>query len=109
MLARSERAGLPRCGPLPVGGVRKPGAGSPTTINSTGSKAVGCAGNSTERSSMPAGAALGYPALILDADGSAVNVQVFESFDVPAHWSRLDEFEGPGYERVVKTVRTVVG
>lgn len=55
------------------------------------------------------GAGLGYPALILDPDGSAVDVQVFESDDLPAHWSRLDEFEGSGYERVVTTVRTPEG
>jgi gamma-glutamylcyclotransferase (GGCT)/AIG2-like uncharacterized protein YtfP len=55
------------------------------------------------------GANLGYPALILDPDGSAIGVQVFESVDLPAHWSRLDEFEGPGYDRVVTTVRTPGG
>jgi gamma-glutamylcyclotransferase (GGCT)/AIG2-like uncharacterized protein YtfP len=55
------------------------------------------------------GASLGYPALILDPDGSAIDVQVFESVDLTAHWSRLDEFEGPGYQRVVTTVRTPTG
>jgi len=55
------------------------------------------------------GASLGYPALILDPDGSAVDVDVFESVDLPAHWSRLDEFEGPGYQRVVTTVRMPAG
>ena len=51
------------------------------------------------------GSALGYPAIILEPDGPAVGVQVLESADLPAHWSRLDEFEGPGYERVLTTVR----
>jgi gamma-glutamylcyclotransferase (GGCT)/AIG2-like uncharacterized protein YtfP len=55
------------------------------------------------------GAGLGYPALILDPDGSAIDVRVFESVDLTAHWSRLDEFEGPGYQRVVTTVRTPTG
>jgi gamma-glutamylcyclotransferase (GGCT)/AIG2-like uncharacterized protein YtfP len=55
------------------------------------------------------GAGLGYPALIIDPDGSAINVQVFESVDLPAHWSRLDDFEGPGYRRVVTTVHSPAG
>jgi gamma-glutamylcyclotransferase (GGCT)/AIG2-like uncharacterized protein YtfP len=55
------------------------------------------------------GADLGYPALVLDPDGPHVDVVVFESADLPAHWSRLDQFEGPGYERVTTTVRTRAG
>jgi len=55
------------------------------------------------------GAALGYPGIILDSEGPAVNVQLFESTDLPAHWTRLDEFEGSGYERTVTTVHTVEG
>ena len=55
------------------------------------------------------GAALGYPALVLDAEGSAIDVEVLESDDLPAHWSRLDDFEGPGYERVLTTVHTKTG
>jgi gamma-glutamylcyclotransferase (GGCT)/AIG2-like uncharacterized protein YtfP len=55
------------------------------------------------------GAALGYPGLILDADGAEVEVQVFESPDLPAAWSRLDAFEGPGYRRVVTDVATEHG
>lgn len=55
------------------------------------------------------GAGLGYPALILDPDGSAISVQVFESMNLPDHWSRLDEFEGPGYQRVVTNVSTPAG
>ena len=42
------------------------------------------------------GAALGYPALILDPEGAAVPVQVLESADLLAQWSRLDAFEGAG-------------
>ena len=55
------------------------------------------------------GADLGFPALVLDPAGPAVAVHVFESADLPAHWPRLDEFEGPGYERVVCTVHTPGG
>ena len=42
------------------------------------------------------GASLGYPALVLDPTGSAIGVDVFESVDLPAHWARLDSFEGAG-------------
>jgi len=52
------------------------------------------------------GAGLGYPALILDPDGPSIEVHVFESADLPAHWARLDRFEGPGYRRVATTVHT---
>lgn len=55
------------------------------------------------------GAGLGYPALVLDPAGSAVEVDVFESDSLPARWSRLDEFEGPGYARVATTVATASG
>ena len=55
------------------------------------------------------GAGLGYPALVLDPDGADIGVGVFESVDLPAHWERLDAFEGPGYRRVVTTVRTSAG
>ena len=55
----------------------------------------------------PAGwaAGIGYPALTLDEDGPAVDVQVFESRDLPAHWARLDAFEGGDYRRVCTEVR----
>ncbi len=55
------------------------------------------------------GATLGYPALILDPRGPAVAVDVFESVDLPAHWTRLDAFEGPGYARVSALVDTPSG
>jgi gamma-glutamylcyclotransferase (GGCT)/AIG2-like uncharacterized protein YtfP len=55
------------------------------------------------------GAGLGYPALILDPDGLAIPVHVFESMNLPDHWSRLDDFEGPGYQRVVTSVSTPTG
>lgn len=52
---------------------------------------------------------LGYPALVLKPDGVPHDVQVFESEDLPAHWERLDEFEGPGYQRVISAVETESG
>jgi gamma-glutamylcyclotransferase (GGCT)/AIG2-like uncharacterized protein YtfP len=55
------------------------------------------------------GASLGYPALVLDPDGRAIDVLVFESTDLPAHWPRLDQFEGPGYRRVTTIVHTRAG
>ncbi|MEF2278795.1 gamma-glutamylcyclotransferase [Deinococcus sp. YIM 134068] len=55
------------------------------------------------------GASLGYPGLILDDAGDTIEVQVFESADLPFHWSRLDEFEGPGYQRVTAVVEVARG
>ena len=55
------------------------------------------------------GAAMGYPGLILDAEGDEVNVQVFESDDLPQHWARLDDFEGEGYRREIVRVSTTQG
>jgi gamma-glutamylcyclotransferase (GGCT)/AIG2-like uncharacterized protein YtfP len=58
---------------------------------------------------MPDGEALGFPALTLDPSGPLVNVNVFESPELPEHWARLDEFEGSGYKRVVVEVQTPEG
>ena len=55
------------------------------------------------------GAALGFPVLILDPVGTSVDVDLFESMDLPEHWARLDEFEGSSYRRVVATVNTEEG
>jgi gamma-glutamylcyclotransferase (GGCT)/AIG2-like uncharacterized protein YtfP len=55
------------------------------------------------------GAALGFPGMILDPSGPTVDVDLFESSDLPSHWARLDEFGGSGYRRVVTQVRTVDG
>jgi len=52
---------------------------------------------------------LGCLALVLDPDSPAVEAQIFESADLPRHWPRLDDFEGPGYQRVVVPVETAVG
>lgn len=55
------------------------------------------------------GSAIGYPGLVLDSQGPVVEVHLFESSDLPNHWSRLDEFEGDGYQRVVTQVHTNTG
>jgi gamma-glutamylcyclotransferase (GGCT)/AIG2-like uncharacterized protein YtfP len=54
-------------------------------------------------------ATLGYPALILDPTGPLVDVYLFDSPELPEHWSRLDEFEGIEYQRVVTQVHTSDG
>lgn len=55
------------------------------------------------------GATLGYPALALDPNGQSIAVHVLDSEDLPTAWPWLDRFEGPGYRRVVTTVRTADG
>jgi gamma-glutamylcyclotransferase (GGCT)/AIG2-like uncharacterized protein YtfP len=55
------------------------------------------------------GAALGYPALVLAPTDPAIELHVFESIELPLHWARLDDFEGPEYERLPVTVHTAEG
>lgn len=55
------------------------------------------------------GSALGYPGILLDPAGPEVAVDVLESAQLPAHWERLDDFEGPGYRRTVTMVSTAEG
>jgi len=50
------------------------------------------------------GAAQGYPGLRPDPLGPEVMVQLFTSEDLPAHWARLDAFEGDEYQRVLVDV-----
>jgi gamma-glutamylcyclotransferase (GGCT)/AIG2-like uncharacterized protein YtfP len=50
------------------------------------------------------GADLGYPALKWMPEGTAVSVQLLISSQLPAHWSRLDEFEGAEYQRILVPV-----
>lgn len=52
---------------------------------------------------------LGFPGLILDPEAGEVPVQIFISDDLPAHWERLDAFEGEGYFRVPVMVQTEGG
>jgi len=46
------------------------------------------------------GAHLGFPGLIPDPQGDFVPVFVFHSPELPAHWARLDAFEGEAYQRI---------
>jgi gamma-glutamylcyclotransferase (GGCT)/AIG2-like uncharacterized protein YtfP len=52
---------------------------------------------------------MGFPGLTLDETGPEVQVNVFESPELPDHWSRLDEFEGAEYRRVLAQVHTPEG
>ena len=51
------------------------------------------------------GAALGFPAIELNAGGDVVEGFLFTSDALDEHWARLDDFEGDGYERVLTEVR----
>ena len=55
------------------------------------------------------GAAAGYPGIVLAEHGGEVEGLVFRSEELPAHWARLDEFEGEGYVRVSVTARLKSG
>lgn len=55
------------------------------------------------------GAAQGYPGIVLDPHGAAVDGLVFSSDELAQHWARLDAFEGDGYERVVTQARLADG
>jgi gamma-glutamylcyclotransferase (GGCT)/AIG2-like uncharacterized protein YtfP len=48
---------------------------------------------------------MGFPALVLQEDGLEVRGLLFSSPALPDHWDRLDEFEGPGYRRVLTQVQ----
>jgi len=52
---------------------------------------------------------VGLVGLVLDPDGRLVPAQVFSSTDLPAHWARLDAFEGAAFARVVTEVGTDAG
>ena len=47
------------------------------------------------------GAAAGYPGVVLDERGGEVAGFLFSSERLGEHWSRLDDFEGDGYQRVL--------
>lgn len=55
------------------------------------------------------GAAHNCPGMVPDAGGDAIVVHIFESDELPAHWARLDAFEGREYRREVVTVATPDG
>ena len=49
-------------------------------------------------------AGLGYPAMKWDPEGEEIPVAVLRSLALPAHWDRLDQFEGPDYCRILVPV-----
>ena len=55
------------------------------------------------------GATLGFPAIVLDEAAPEVELFILESNDLPAHWPRLDAFEGEGYARTIATAQTESG
>ena len=55
------------------------------------------------------GTAKGFPGLTLDPQADELDILIFESDDLPAHWERLDVFEGDGYRRIVVPVETPKG
>jgi gamma-glutamylcyclotransferase (GGCT)/AIG2-like uncharacterized protein YtfP len=55
------------------------------------------------------GAGLGYPVLVLDSQGPAVDVRVLESADLPGTGPAWTSSRGPGTRRVSTTVHTPAG
>ncbi len=55
------------------------------------------------------GAAAGYPGIVLSESGDEVQGLIFSSPELSAHWTRLDEFEGDGYIRVLVDARLESG
>ncbi len=45
------------------------------------------------------GAALGYPAIVLDDCGDTIIGQLFTSSELGANWDHIDQFEGDAYQR----------
>lgn len=50
-------------------------------------------------------AAMGFPALVLSEEGVEIEGLLFSSDGLSEYWAQLDDFEGPGYERVLARVR----
>lgn len=50
------------------------------------------------------GKTYGYPAVVLDDTGDAINGYVFTSNNLKTNWDLLDDFEGDGYKRVLTKV-----
>lgn len=45
-----------------------------------------------------------FPGAVIDPDAPPVPVHLLSSPDLPNHWPRLDDFEGPAYRRTVVPV-----
>jgi gamma-glutamylcyclotransferase (GGCT)/AIG2-like uncharacterized protein YtfP len=50
------------------------------------------------------GAPMGYPAMRWDPTADRIPVNLFDSSDLESHWTRLDEFEGEEYVRILVPV-----
>jgi len=50
------------------------------------------------------GAGEGFPGFLWNGANTPVDAQVFSSADLPHYWSRLDEFEGDEYRRILVPV-----
>ncbi len=46
----------------------------------------------------------GFPTIKCDENAPEIAVQVFESDELPAHWKRIDEFDGREYRRTLVPV-----
>lgn len=55
------------------------------------------------------GAAMGYPALVLDKAGPELDVWILEAKEMKHEWAWLDELEGEEYGRVTVPVYTAGG
>jgi gamma-glutamylcyclotransferase (GGCT)/AIG2-like uncharacterized protein YtfP len=55
------------------------------------------------------GAAMGYPGIDLDPNGDEIQGFLFSSENLSNHWTKLDEFEGDAYERVLTVVKLTEG
>ncbi len=52
------------------------------------------------------GAQHGYPAIRWNPRSGQIPVKLLVSEDLEHHWERLDELEGPGYQRILVPVYT---
>ncbi|MDZ3826928.1 gamma-glutamylcyclotransferase family protein [Pseudomonas monsensis] len=55
------------------------------------------------------GAEMGFPGLVIAADGEDILGYVFSSDHFAARWAELDAFEGAEYQRVLTQVRLADG
>lgn len=55
------------------------------------------------------GAAMGFPGIVLNEPSDEISGLVFSSKDLSDNWSKLDEFEGAEYKRVLTEVKLADG
>ena len=54
-------------------------------------------------------AELGFPGLVISADGEAVEGYIFSSVYLSSFWEKIDEFEGDEYQRTLSQVQLNTG